>query len=56
MPTGLISSSADDMAHYLIAHLNKGRYRGRSAVSPAGLAELHRLAAELVPGTSYAMG
>jgi CubicO group peptidase (beta-lactamase class C family) len=30
VPAGLISSSADDVAHYLIAQLGDGSYRGRS--------------------------
>jgi hypothetical protein len=46
------------MAHYLIAHLNHGRYNGTSIVSPAGMAEVQRPAVPI--GTSadtfYAMG
>lgn len=57
LPTGYLISSAEDMAHYLIAQLNDGRYRTASVLSPAGIAELHRPA---VPAgktdTSYGMG
>jgi CubicO group peptidase (beta-lactamase class C family) len=56
VPAGLISSSADDMAHYLIAQLGGGSYRDRSVVSPAGIAELHRPAVEVNDTDSYAMG
>lgn len=56
-PAGYLISSADDMAHYLIAHLNNGHYGGAAVLSPSGTAELHRPA---VPtgqtDTSYGMG
>jgi CubicO group peptidase (beta-lactamase class C family) len=56
-PAGYLISSADDMAHYLIAQLNDGRYGGAAVLSPSGTAELHRPA---VPtghtDTSYGMG
>jgi CubicO group peptidase (beta-lactamase class C family) len=47
LPSGQLISSAEDMAHYLIAHLNGGRYCGRQILSEAGVAELHRPAAEI---------
>ena len=34
------------MAHYLIAHLNGGRYKEAQILSPEGIAELHRPAVE----------
>jgi len=43
LPGGYLISSAEDMAHYLIAHLNGGRYLDRSILSPEGMAELHRV-------------
>jgi hypothetical protein len=52
VPAGYISSSAEDMAHYLIAHLNGGRYGGAEVLSPAGIAEMHGPAG----GKAYAMG
>jgi CubicO group peptidase (beta-lactamase class C family) len=42
VPAGYISASAEDMAHYLIAQLNGGRYAEATILSPAGIAELHR--------------
>jgi CubicO group peptidase (beta-lactamase class C family) len=59
VPAGYLSASAEAVSHYLIAHLNRGRYRTARVLSPAGIAELHRPAAK-VSGTdreiSYAMG
>jgi CubicO group peptidase (beta-lactamase class C family) len=55
---GLISS-AEDMSHYLIAHLNEGRYGNVQILSPNGIDEMHRPAvkANLI-GTEgqYGMG
>jgi CubicO group peptidase (beta-lactamase class C family) len=57
LPAGGLISSAEDMAHYLSAQVNDGRYGTKAIVSPAGMAELHRAG---VPtghsGVSYAMG
>ena len=56
---GLVSTS-EDMAHYLIAHLNGGRYGDTRVLSGAGVDELHRRVAEQrVMGaavTGYGMG
>ena len=49
-------SSAEDMAHYLIAHLNAGQYRGKSLLSPAGVAEAHKPGVQIDKWTGYAMG
>jgi len=46
LPGGELISSSEDMAHYLIAHLNEGRYDNAQILSPAGIAELHRPAVE----------
>jgi CubicO group peptidase (beta-lactamase class C family) len=46
LPTGGLIASAEDMAHYLIAQLNGGRYGDAHILSPAGIAELHRGGAE----------
>jgi len=46
LPSGQLISSAEDMAHYLIAHLNGGRYAEKQILSPEGIAELHRPAVE----------
>jgi CubicO group peptidase (beta-lactamase class C family) len=50
LPSGQLISSAEDMAHYLIAHLNGGRYGDVQILSAAGIDELHRGAAEYVAG------
>jgi CubicO group peptidase (beta-lactamase class C family) len=49
---GYLISSAEDMAHYLIAQSNGGRYNGVSLLSPQGIDTMHTFA----PGSSYAMG
>jgi CubicO group peptidase (beta-lactamase class C family) len=57
LPSGFIVSNAHDMAHYLSAQLNGGRWGDVSILSPEGIAELHRGAARI--GDSdvyYAMG
>ncbi|CAG1772849.1 partial Protein flp, partial [uncultured bacterium] len=46
LPAGQLISSAEDMAHYLIAHLNGGRYGDVHILSPADIDELHRGVAE----------
>jgi CubicO group peptidase (beta-lactamase class C family) len=60
LPSGQLISSAEDMAHYLIAHLNGGRYEDVQILSGAGIAELHRGVAEYIAmGVSagrYGMG
>jgi CubicO group peptidase (beta-lactamase class C family) len=43
---GELISSAEDMAHYLIAHLNGGRYGDVHILSGEGIDELHRGGAE----------
>ena len=55
-PSGYISSSAQDMSHYLIAQLNGGRYDGTRILSSEGIAELHQGTVDMGPGMSYAMG
>jgi CubicO group peptidase (beta-lactamase class C family) len=45
LPSGYLISSAEDMAHYLSAHVEGGRNGESTLVSPASLAELHRAAA-----------
>jgi len=42
LPSGYLISSAEDVGHYLMAHLDDGRYRDRVLLSPAGIAQLHR--------------
>ncbi len=60
LAAGQLISCAEDMAHYLEAHLSGGRYGERQILSRAGMDELHRGAKEFNPfGSSlgfYAMG
>ena len=60
LASGQLISSAEDMAHYLIAHLNGGRYGDVRVVSEEGARELHRGEVEYIAmGISsgrYAMG
>jgi CubicO group peptidase (beta-lactamase class C family) len=58
LPAGFVISSAEDMAHYLIAHLNGGRYGDAAILSPAGIAELHQPAAPIegIEDVFYGMG
>jgi CubicO group peptidase (beta-lactamase class C family) len=60
LPSGQLISCSEDMAHYLIAHLNGGRRGNVQILSSAGMDELHRGAAAAVEmGVDmgrYAMG
>ncbi|HSB64983.1 MAG TPA: serine hydrolase domain-containing protein, partial [Anaerolineales bacterium] len=60
LASGQLISCAEDMAHYLIAHLNGGLYRKAQILSAAGMDELQRGEKEYLPfGISagrYAMG
>jgi CubicO group peptidase (beta-lactamase class C family) len=42
MPSAGLASSVEDLSHWLIAHLNAGRYKDRTLLSAAGIAEEHR--------------
>jgi CubicO group peptidase (beta-lactamase class C family) len=57
---GELICSSEDMARYLIAHLNEGRYGDVQILSPAGIDELHRPAVEAkmtgIPFGHYGMG
>jgi CubicO group peptidase (beta-lactamase class C family) len=60
LPAGQLISCAEDMAHYLIAHLNGGRYGEVQILSQAGIDEMHRGVKELkmgdLSGGLYGMG
>jgi CubicO group peptidase (beta-lactamase class C family) len=60
LPSGQLISTAEDMAHYLIAQLNGGWYGGKQIVSGAGMDEMHQGAAEITEMGmalgSYGMG
>jgi CubicO group peptidase (beta-lactamase class C family) len=53
LAAGYTISSAEDMAHLLIAELNGGRYGRVSVLSPAGIAAMH---APSDPRINYGMG
>ena len=48
LPAGQLISCSEDMAHYLIAQLNGGRYSGAQILSSAGIDELHCGVAECI--------
>ena len=60
LPSGQLISTAEDIAHYLIAHINEGRFGNMQILSADGIDELHRGVAEVTfMGTSkgkYGMG
>jgi CubicO group peptidase (beta-lactamase class C family) len=60
LPSGQLISCAEDMAHYLIAHLNGGRYGASQILSSTGIDEMHRGVKELkmgeLSGGLYGMG
>ena len=60
LPSGQLISCAEDMAHYLVAHLNGGRYFDTEILSSAGIDEMHRGVKELkmgeLSGGFYGMG
>ena len=52
LPAGYLFSSAEDMAHFLVAQMNGGRYEDRAVLSPDGIALMH---ADPAPNT-YGLG
>jgi len=42
LPNGYLICSSEDLAHYLIAQLNDGRYGNVNVLSPEGIAEMHK--------------
>jgi CubicO group peptidase (beta-lactamase class C family) len=55
-PSAGLFSSAEDLTHYLIAHLNDGQYQNNSILSPEGVAELHTPGIQYSENSGYAMG
>jgi len=47
LPSGQLISNTEDMAHYLIAQLNSGRYGEAQVLSAEGIKEMHTPAAEV---------
>lgn len=57
VPSGQMMSSAGDLSHSLIAHLNEGRFGDASLLSPAGIRLLHQPTGYADdPCCGYAMG
>jgi CubicO group peptidase (beta-lactamase class C family) len=60
LPSGQLISSSEDLAHYLIAHLNGGRYGEAQVLSSTGIDEMHRPVTEQLvmgkPVVTYGMG
>jgi CubicO group peptidase (beta-lactamase class C family) len=49
-PAGAASSTVDDMANFMIAYLNGGRYNGGSILKPATIAQMFTLQVAPAPG------
>jgi CubicO group peptidase (beta-lactamase class C family) len=54
-PAGFLISSAEDMAHYVAAQLNRGTYGHRQLLSPPGIVALHTPVSKMGPASSYGM-
>jgi CubicO group peptidase (beta-lactamase class C family) len=53
LSAGYLVSSAEDMAHYLIAQVNGGEYDGRSILSPRGVSFLQTRSADIPYGNGW---
>jgi len=49
-PAGSLTSSGTDMAHFMIAQLDNGRYDGASILSPEMIALMHSPQSKMAPG------
>lgn len=59
LPSGQIISSAEDLAHFLIAQLNNRKYNGTRILSPKGIDAVHQAASDATTmgmPMAYAMG
>jgi CubicO group peptidase (beta-lactamase class C family) len=60
LPSGQLISCAEDMAHYLVAHLNGGRYGDQQLLSSTSIDQMHHGEHELImfgmSGGYYGMG
>ena len=54
-PAGSLSASGDDMAHFMIAHLQNGQYQGQSILKPETAVLMHSPANTPFPGGMNAM-
>jgi len=55
-PSAGVIGSAEDMAHFVLAHLDDGRYQSTQLLSPAGMAVLHTPDPTTGSDVQYAMG
>lgn len=55
-PSAGLFSSAEDLTHFLIAHLNQGQYQGNSILSEEGITTLHTRGIRFSDNAGYAMG
>jgi CubicO group peptidase (beta-lactamase class C family) len=55
-PSAGLIGSAEDMAHFVLAQLQDGRYQTTQLLSPAGIAALHTPDPATGPDVQYAMG
>jgi CubicO group peptidase (beta-lactamase class C family) len=55
-PAGFLISSAEDMAHYVVAQLSGGAYEHRQLLSPSGIVALHTPVSKMGSAISYGMG
>lgn len=55
-PSAGLFSSAEDLTHFLITHLNQGQYQGNSILSQEGITALHTPGIEFSENAGYAMG
>jgi hypothetical protein len=57
MPSGFLIASAEDLAHFLIAQLNGGRFGSTSILSPQGIAAMQAPGVPIAPGAgTYGLG
>lgn len=49
-PAGALAASADDMSHFMIAHLNDGAYANARILQPETAIKMHGVAYEHTPG------
>lgn len=55
-PSAGLFSSAEDLTHYLIVHLNDGQYQNNALLSSEGMNQLHISGIQFSENAGYAMG
>lgn len=56
VPSAGLFSSAEDMAHFLIAQMNGGQYNGQELLSPSGMESMHTLNTYYSENAGYGLG